>query len=393
MTTRLHARTPAEVAEVAARVAASAAVAFDTEFLWEKTYRPVLCLAQVAVPDLEATLDPLAGADLAPFWEALVGGPVVVMHAGLHDMDILHRESGRFPAAVFDTQIAAGFLGYGDSVGYGNLVGAVLGRRVKGGEGYTDWSRRPLHTDQIDYALEDVRHLLEMHATLVAALEERGRTEWAADETARRLEKAGVDADPREAWRRVSDARKMKGKGLAILQEVAAWREEEAMRADRSRQHVVPDRVLVEVARRAPTDPAKIADLRGLHPGQVRAIAQPLTAAVRQALATPEDQWPRWPERQPFSGDPRIDAIGSVLNGVVRTRAADMDLAPGLLGTRGDLDEVARLALAGDLDTGDVPLLAGWRRDAVGEELLRVLRGEVSLRIAPTKDGPHLVVG
>lgn len=390
--TRLHARTAAEVAEVAAAVRGATAVAFDTEFLWEKTYWPRLCLAQVAVPGLEATLDPLAGADLTPLWEALVGGPTVVVHAGLHDMDILHREIGAFPAAVFDTQVAAAFLGYGDSMGYGNLVGAALGRRVKGGEGYTDWSRRPLHPDQIDYALEDVRHLLDLGDALADALDERGRRAWAGDEMARRLERAGQDADPAEAWRRVSDARKLKGRALAILKEVAAWREEEAMRADRSRQHVAPDRVLIEIARRAPTDPAKVADLRGLHPGQVRAIAGAVTDAVSRAIRLPESAWPRWPERQPFAGDPRIEAIGSVLNGVVRSRAADMDLAPGLLGTRSDLDEVVRLALSGELDSGGVPLLGGWRRDAVGEELLRVLRGEVAIRIAPTDEGPHLVV-
>src|SRR3989304_5127540 len=275
MTETLHARTSAEVADVAARGVAADAVAFDTEFLWERIYRPVLCLVQVGIDGLEATVDPLARDDLGPLWEALVGGPTVVVHAGLHDFDILYRQAGRLPARVFDTQVAAGFLGHGDTTGYGNLTGAVLRRVVRGGEGYTDWSRRPLSGDQLDYALEDVRHLLPLWRMLSGELETRGRTAWAGEEVARRFEGIGEPGGPQEAGRR----------------EAAAGREEEAMRRDEPRQRLVPDRVLVEVARRAPTDSGQIAVLRGLHPGQAELAAGPPAGPGRRAGRGPPAAW------------------------------------------------------------------------------------------------------
>ena len=395
MTDTIHAQTPAGVAEVAARISASSAIALDTEFLWERTYRPQLCLLQVAGEGFEAIVDPLAITDLRRVWEAIVGGPTVVVHAGAHDLDIILTAAGRLPAKVFDTQVAGAFLGYGESAGYGNLVGAALGHPVRGGESYTDWSRRPLSGDQVKYALEDVRHLLDLWRKLAAQSEERGRTSWVADETQRRLATIGEVVEPDDAWRRVSDARKLKGRALAVLREAAAWRETEAVQRDTGRQRLVPDRVLIEVARRAPTDPGQIAELRGLHPGQAKLVAAPLVEAVRRALARPEAEWPRWPPARPFGGDPRVDAIASLLHGVVRSRAADMDLAPGLLGTRGDLEELARMLLAGELDREDreVPLLTGWRRTAAGDEVLKVLRGEASVRVGKGPAGPHLEVG
>jgi ribonuclease D len=394
MTDSIHARTPSEVAAVAELIAASSAVALDTEFLWERTYRPQLCLVQVAAEGFEAIVDPLAVTDLRRVWEALVGGPTVVVHAGAHDLDIMLAAAGRLPDRVFDTQVAGAFLGFGDAAGYGNLVGTALGHSVRGGEGYTDWSRRPLSTDQVKYALEDVRHLLPLWRALAVQLEARGRTPWVADETARRLAVIGETVEPREAWRRVADARKLKGRALAVLREVAGWREEEAVRRDSGRQRLVPDRVLIEVARRAPTDPGQIADLRGLHPGQAKMVAVPLAEAVRRAVTLPEGEWPRWPPARPFGGDPRVDAIASLLHGVVRSRAADMDLSPGLLGTRGDLEELARMLLAGELDREDgVALLTGWRRAAAGDDVLRVLRGEAGVRVGKGAAGPHLEVG
>ena len=394
MTETLHITTTADVRSLAARLAAAPAIALDTEFLWERTFRPQLCLVQVGIDGLEATVDPLAGADLTALWSAVVSGPILVVHAGAHDLDILHRVAGRIPAQVFDTQVAGAFLGFGDAAGYGNLVGAALKERVRGGEGYTDWSRRPLSSEQAEYALEDIRHLLALWRALDADLERRGRREWVADEITRRFESVGEDLAPGEAWRRVTDARKLRGRALAVLREVAAWREQEAVRRDQSRQRLVPDRVLIEVARRGFTDPGQIADLRGMHPGQSKVVAGPLAEAVRRTATIPETEWPHWATPRPFAGDPRVDAIASLLHGVVRSRAADMDLAPGLLGTRGDLEELARRLLSVELDAGvGVPLLVGWRRAAVGEELLRILRGEAAVRVASGPGGPHLEVG
>src|SRR3990172_2422349 len=190
MTETLHLTSTPDVRSLAARLASASAIALD---------------------GLEATVDPLAGPDLSSLWAALVAGPILVVHAGAHDLDILHRAAGRIPERVFDTQVAGAFLGFGDATGYGNLVGAALKERVRGGEGYTDWSRRPLSSEQAEYALEDIRHLLALWRALDTELERRGRREWGADEITRRLESVGEDGAPVEAWRRVTDARKLRG--------------------------------------------------------------------------------------------------------------------------------------------------------------------------------------
>jgi ribonuclease D len=283
----IHAGTAGSVEHLAARLSGAEAIAFDTEFMWERTYFPSLCLVQIACDDVLATVDPLAVDDLGPLWEALVTAPVVLLHAAAHDLDILHRYTRRLPRRVFDTQIAAAFLGYGDAPGYETLVGRVLHRRLAGGEGYTDWSRRPLTDRQISYALDDVRHLHDLWRALSGELEARGRTGWVADETEERFAEIGVPVDPKEQWRRVKDARKLRGRALAVLREVAAWREQQAIASDESRQRVVPDRVLIEIARRTPTDPAHIARMRGLHPGQAKRGAVPLASVVQLGLEVP----------------------------------------------------------------------------------------------------------
>ncbi|NQV07221.1 HRDC domain-containing protein [bacterium] len=386
----IHATTTADVADLAARLAGARAIAFDTEFMWEATYRPELCLIQVAAEGAIGTADPLAGPDLTPLWDVMLSGPEILVHAGEHDLTILRAQTGAVPDAVFDTQIAAGFLGLGDGPGYTSLVSRVMGKRPRSGEGYTDWKRRPLSSAQIGYALDDVAYLLPMAGILQERLEERGRRTWVDEETDRVFDGVGLDADPREQWRRVSDSRKLRGKALAVLREVTAWREEEAARVNMPRQRVVPDRVLIEVARRTPTAAKAISQLRGLHPRQAGQVAEPLARVVREALEIPESDWPRRPAPHPFADDPRVEAIGALVQGLVRTKAASLDLVPRLLGNRSGLDELVRDHLAGTIESVEHPLLAGWRRDAAGAEVLRLLRGEIVLRVDPDPNGPGI---
>lgn len=388
----VHARTRAEVAELADRVAEADVVAFDTEFLWEKTYWPKLCLLQVAVDGVEAVADPLAAGDLTDLWRAIADASLVLVHAGAHDLQIMHRALGRLPSRVFDTQVAGGFLGHGDSAGYGPLVEATLGRRVRGGEGYTDWSRRPLGNDQLEYAVEDIRHLHDLWTALTAALERRGRAAWAREETERRFTAVGDPIDPGRMWNRVKGSNRIKGHSLAVLREVAAWREEEAMRRDESRRRVVPDQVLVEIARRSPAGADQIARMRGLHGGQARRVAEPLAAAVRRAGRLSKSEWPRRPPPPPFAGDPVIEPIASVLHGVVRMRARALDIAPSLLGTRADLEELVRRRLAGERGVATAPW-SRWRAEAIGEDLERLLAGDATIRIGLATDGPGLEIG
>jgi ribonuclease D len=386
------ARDSEAIASLVQQVRAAEVVAFDTEFLWEKTYRPILCLVQVAVDGVEAIADPLA-TNVKPLWEAIADAPRVLVHAGAHDLDLMFTAVGRLPATVFDTQIAGAFLGYGDSAGYSSLVEATLRRKVKGGEGYTDWSRRPLSTAQLEYAVEDVRHLHDLKVALAADLDRRGRSDWAAEETVLRFEGIGDEVDPTEMWRRVKGSNRLRGKALAVLREVAAWRESEAMSKDESRRRVVSDEVLIEVARRAPTDEGQIAAQRGLHPGQAKRVAGPLLAAVRRASAVPERDWPRWDQKPAFAGDPTIEPIASVLHGILRMRARDLDISGGLLATRGDLEELVRRRLAGELDQAPPRILSGWRKSVIGDDLLHVLDGQASIRIRVDGDGPALEIG
>ena len=383
MTEFLSARTPAEIGALAERVAVAESVAFDTEFLWERSYWPQLCLVQVAIDGLEAVADPVDGGDVTSLWEAIASAPLVIVHAGEHDLGIMHDQIGRLPERIFDTQIAAAFLGWGDSVGHSSLVEALLKRLVKGGEGYTDWAQRPLSSAQIEYAVEDVRHLHDLWRNLADELKRRGRTEWVDEEIQQCCAGIGVLADPREMWRRVKGSNRLNGRALAVLQEITAWREEEARRRDETRRRLVSDQVLIEIARRAPTDPAQISRMRGLHPGQARKYAGPLAEVVGDAVRLDERDWPRRAQRPPYSRDPRIDPVALVLHGVLRMQANALDLGTGLLGTRGDLEELVRRYLAAELDgTGPpLPMLEGWRRAAIGNDLLRLLEGGAAVRI------------
>lgn len=360
-------------------------IAIDTEFLRERTYYPRLCLLQLASRDVLALVDPLAIPDLGPLWDRICGDSAIILHAGTQDLEIVQRLAGRLPERVFDTQIAAAFLGLGHSVGYARLIEAVLDETPNRSEAYTDWSRRPLTQEQQEYALDDVRYLLGCVDEMRRRLAALGRTEWVREETRRHLESICHTPDPREQWKRVKGARRLSGRALAVLQEVTAWRETEAISRDVPRQRVVPDRVLVELARRAPTSSGQIEKLRGLHPREAERSAQALARVIGIATELPRGDWPRWPELPPLPDDPNSDAVSSLLDAVLRARAQALELAPQLLATRSDLTLLVRFSLQSggirEADAERIPLLQGWRRELVGEDLVAVLTGKRSVRV------------
>ncbi len=370
--------------------------AFDTEFLRERTYYAKLCLIQIGTPELLALVDPLAVRDLSPLWAWLTGGVEVLLHAAAQDLEIVHRACGAVPRRHFDTQVAAAFLGYGDAVGYAKLVNRVLGVPLPRSEAYTDWSRRPLSAEQREYALDDVRYLPELAEALRGRLRERGRLDWLVEELEATAAAVTSEPDPEQQWRRVSGARALSGRSLAILREVTAWREREARRRNVPRGHVVPDRVLIEIARRAPSTQAQVERLRGMHPREAQRSAGRIVELVRRARDRPESEWPAWPPPPPFADDPRVDAIAALLDAWVRTRATELELSSRLLARRSDLERLALAALAGSLDgEGEgapqgPPLMRGWRARVIGRQLLEVLRGEATLGIESDEAGPHL---
>ena len=276
---------PAGVDAVVREARAEGRVAIDLEFLWERTYAPVACLAQVATPVGIHLVDPIEGAPLGPIAELVADPDVdVVMHAPSADLTLLGMAYGVRPQSFTDVQLTAGFVGLGAGQGLGNLLERVLGVRLDKGERYTDWSKRPLSRAQLEYAAGDVIHLLELADELARRADELGRTDWVAEEHARRY---GPDArllpDPDLAWRKVKGGGRLSGKDRAVLAALAAWREREGARRDKPTSWVIPDRTLVEIAHRRPTTRAALENERGL-PDRIRgADADALLAACARA--------------------------------------------------------------------------------------------------------------
>lgn len=383
-----HVRDDRALERLAARLRGVDRVAVDTEFLRERTYYPKLCLVQVGTPEVLAVVDPLTVRDMTPLWNVLTGDVELLLHAATQDLEIIQRAAGALPRRVFDTQVAAAFLGWGGSVGLGRLVQRCTGTSLKHSEAYTDWARRPLRPRQIEYALDDVRFLHDCHGRLVAELQERGRLQWVREELELRLGRIEHTPDPSRRWRRVSGARKLRGRRLAALRELATWREREAIRRDVPRKRVVPDRALVEMARRSPGTLADLERIRGLHPKEVQRSGEALLERIAEAASMPEADWPTWPAsaRRP---DPGTEAVVSVLDGFLRQRALDLDLSVRLLGSKSDLTAVAHRETADVAPEEEPELLHGWRYDVAGEDILRVLRGEVALRVG--RDGGPVV--
>lgn len=338
---------------------------------------------QLATRNEARIVDPLArDADLAPLHDLIADPAVeVVLHSGGQDLEILFRLARRLPRSVFDTQIAAALLNMGDQVGYGALVNGVLGVKLEKLETRTDWTRRPLTPAQTAYALDDVRYLLPLRDELRLRLQAKGRLSWLVEESAFYERIETYEPDTREAWRRVSRVRSLERRGLAILRELAAWREDTARKADEPRGRLASDEVLVEIARRAPVHARELSAIRGLHPGVIDRFGASMVAAVAAGAATPPEEWP---ESSPGpGGDPEGSALLDLLEIVLRLRAMEAQIAPSYLGARRDLVDLVEFE-RGQSAAGEKPsLLRGWRHELAGAALLSTLAGGTALRIDP----------
>ncbi len=359
-----------------AALAGSSTVAVDTEFMRERTYYARLCLVQLATADHVFVLDAIALGDRIAALGPLMADPatVKVFHAGSQDIEIIMQATGAIPSPVFDTQVAATLAGFPSQVGYSQLVKDLLGVAIEKGDTYSDWARRPLTNEQIEYAADDVRHLVRVHALLSERLTREGRLPWLAEDFARLADPSTYEVDPREQYRRVKRASTLDRRGLAVLRELAAWRELEARQSDVPRRWLLSDESLVEVARRRPRDAASLAAIRGVNDKVATRNARAVATAVEAGEAVPEDELPRLPRRDRIPAD--VQPVTDVLAAVLRTRAREHGVAPTLLATR---DELERFA-AGDRDGH--PLMEGWRRTLIGAELERLLRGERSVMVA-----------
>jgi len=348
-------------------------VAIDTEFMRDRTYWPQLCLVQVAGPDEAAAIDALApGIDLAPLVDLLADAKVTkVFHAARQDVEIFFHLTGAIPAPLVDTQVAAMVCGFGDAVSYENLAGKLAGARIDKSSRFTDWAHRPLTDRQLQYALSDVTHLRLAYEQLRRRIDKTGRGNWVGEEMAVLTDPATYRLEPREAWRRIK-FRTDKPRALAVLREVAAWREEEAQRRDLPRSRILKDETLCEIAAHAPTDVEHLARCRGLS----RAIAenkqgQAILAAVRRGLDLPAAQCPVPPPRRDLPAG--LGPVVELLRVLLKMRCEDHDVAQKLVASADDLE-----LIAAD-DTADVPALSGWRYDIFGADALALKHGRLAL--------------
>ncbi|MDX1529957.1 MAG: ribonuclease D, partial [Rhodothermales bacterium] len=384
--------TPESLRDVVERVRQRARVAIDTEFVWERTYYPRLGLVQLGVDEDETYLvDAVALKDLSPLGPLLSDEHTVkILHDARQDLTILRRASGASPQRVFDTRVAAGFVGLSATLSLQAVVQETVGVTLPKGEQRSDWVRRPLSDEQIAYAHSDVRYLPRAYETLRRWAEERGRLRWVEEEM-RLLDDPALyeEDDPRERYHSVK-SRAKRGFGrrdYAVLREVTAWREQVARDHDRPRKHVVPDDVLVDLARRKPTAEADLDRVRGLSGKARDRYGEAMVEAVRRGLDVPKSEQPRPPQsRRPDETlTPRLDLAQALLRG----RGLRDGVDPTLVATRADVE--ALVAAGPDADADHHALLRGWRRAFIGADLLALMQGDNAVGLDPEEGLPRIV--
>jgi ribonuclease D len=341
----------------------------DTEFHRERTYHARLALLQLVGPDGVAVVDPLA-VDVAPLARVLRGPGRCVMHAASQDLEILSRVCATVPTDLFDTQVAAGFVGY-SSVGLAGLVRGELDRALPKADRLTDWLVRPLPDDAVAYAAADVAHLHELHDILLAKLEARGRLQWALDECEVHRTRSVIPPPPERAWWRIKEARSLRGRAAAVAQSLAAWRERRAAEVDRPVRFLLADLALVAMAQRPPSNEADLRRVRGLDEGKRKGgAAKELLDVVAQGVQLPLAEVQVPPVE---SVDRSRRAAASLVSAWAAQRARDLDIDAAILATRADIESLL-MGEGGRLATG-------WRHDVVGEPIRALAAGEASLAV------------
>lgn len=361
-----------ELAQFCTALAACPFVTIDTEFMRDRTYWSRLCLVQLAAHDMEAIVDPLADIDLAPLYELLADTDVVkVFHAGRQDVEIFFHQGDVIPAPLFDTQIAAMVLGFGDSISYDALSRKVVGQPIDKSSRFTDWARRPLSEKQLTYALADVTHLRDIYVKLQAKLENNGRQSWVEDELAILTTPATYDMDPENAWRRVKPRPRNKP-ALAATIELAAWRERQAQSKNVPRNRIIKDEAIGDIANALPQTAQALGQLRSIPNGFERSGAGgDILKAVAMAKDRDLETLPTLPRREPLPE--RLEPIVDLFKLALRQRARANKVAHRLIANADDLEQIALS------DDADVPALRGWRRKLFGALALKIKNGQVGV--------------
>jgi ribonuclease D len=373
-----------ELKEACAKLGRAPFIAVDTEFMREQTFWPKLCLVQIAADGTEVLIDSQAPAlDLTPLFDLMVNEKVVkVFHSARQDIEIVHHLAGVIPHPIFDTQVAAMVCGFGEAVSYSMLVKRLLNRNLDKTSRFTDWSRRPLSERQLTYALGDVIYLRDLYPKLKAQLDQSERASWLNEEMAVLTDPATYELHPEQAWKRLK-MRIKTPKALAVLMELAAWREREAQTQDVPRARILKDEALYDIASQTPRSQDDLGSLRTLHNGFARSSrGRAVLEAVSRGLERDPKTIPPIERGEPMP--PEAQAVVDLLRVLLKATAGRHGVAPKLIATSDELEEVARS------DDMDVPVLRGWRKKLFGDAALALKRGELALAI---KDGEVTVIG
>ncbi len=372
-----------ELADVCAQLATAPYIAVDTEFMREQTFWPKLCLVQIAASGIEVLIDSQAlELDLTPLFDLMVNEKVVkVFHSARQDIEIVHHLAGVIPHPIFDTQVAAMVCGFGEAVSYSMLVKRLLNRNLDKTSRFTDWSRRPLSERQLTYAIGDVTYLRDLYPKLKAQLDQSERASWLNEEMAVLTDPATYELHPEQAWKRLK-MRIKTPKSLAVLMELAAWREREAQTQDVPRARILKDEALYDIASQTPRTQEDLGSLRTLHNGFARSMrGRAVLEAVGRGLERDPKTVPPIERGEPMP--PEAQAVVDLLRVLLKARAGSHGVAPKLIATSDELEEIARS------DNVDVPVLRGWRKKLFGDDALALKRGELALAI---KDGEVTVL-
>ena len=375
----MYITTEEELISLCKRLKECQMLAVDTEFVREKTYFHQLGLIQIAGDGVCAIVDPISIKNLNPLL-ALIKNPQMlkVFHAGRQDLEILYRLCGEAIRPVFDTQIAATMVGWGAQISFAKIVQKVTGKRIHKTETYTDWCRRPLSKNQIDYALDDVRYLVPVYEKLVKSLKKMNRLEW-LDEEWRELENIEKYClpNPRTQFTKIKNIGSLNPRNLAVLRELALWREEEAMRRDCLPKAIIRDEPLLEIARHLPQDLKNLTAFRGLNPKEASQSAEQIFKVIKIGLAVPEEQFPVLQESQGYATSAGVE---SLLAAYVQIRSEELQIEPNMLADRKLIHEFVKYyELKKEL--GELPLFQGWRKELIGKTLYSILDGQVGLVI------------
>ena len=376
-------RSDTELKQLCRKLESTSLIGFDTEFVSEDTYRPDLCLIQVAASDTLAVIDPREVTDVRPFWEFLCEGDhTTVVHAAREEFRFCFHGTGRRPRTLFDTQIAAGMVGLDYPSSYCKLIARLLDQPLSKGETRTDWRQRPLTKKQLEYALHDVIYLEPLYVRLMQDLHRLNRVEWLQQEMTQWQD--NLEAfELRENWRRVSGATGLSREVLVIVRELWRWREGVAEQTNRPPRRILRDDLIVELARRGKSETRQIRAIRGIERSGAKRYLEEIAKTIRQALERPQCEWP---ERPRFRSSPRSNVVGQFIAIALGTICRSQELTPGLVGSVQDVQDLVEYRLGRSTDTAKEPALSqGWRAQVVGRTIDELLSGNVSLRI----DNPH----